>query len=77
MSRTDKDTPTRLFTDEYWDKWYRAKNPHPKRGRLMAREWTNGPGGVKCSCCGVQKNYKAKDKRKARLEILSYVSLSM
>ena len=77
MSRTDKDAPKRLLTAEYWDKWYRPRNPKPKRGKALAREYALGPGGVKCSCCGVAKNYKAKDKRKWKSEVFSYVSLSM
>lgn len=79
MSRTDKDAPKRLLTAEYWDKWYRPRNPKPKRGKALARarEYANGPGGVKCSCCGVVKGYKAKDRRNWKSEVFSYVSLSM
>lgn len=78
MSRTDKDRPSRLREEGEWDKWYRPRNPNPKRGRSLARYYTDGPGGVHCGCCGVSHGYKAQERRKVRLEILSELeSLSL
>ena len=75
MSRTDKDAPRRLRSEAEWDR-RRRKNPKPKRGRALARFYSDGPGGVKCSCCGVVDGYKAQEKRRWKQEVFSYVSLS-